>query len=419
MPYPKQPPLFGEKYDALTVAQYQEAAQRTDRGYQAGDDPLEFPLLGLAGEVGSLLAALKKKHRDQRAFLGYQDIVIEEFGDVLWYLSTVASRANLALAEIAADALQGDPTGTRPDPETLTLFALQGDFEPTGPARELAHKSMLRLAAHLGALISNHVHGRFDRNPNVLRGDFVHIIRGLVEAANQAGISVAEAALKNIHKTESIFPADEDRKPHAAAPLVDADELPEEQLPRRIEVAIRERPVIVRDENGKPQEDPDRRYVYLESNGVIVGDRLTDNSLEDDDYRFHDVFHLAFAAVLGWSPVTRALLRRKRKSDPKVDEVQDGARAILIEEGISTWIFNHAKKLHFFEDLERLDLGLLKTVSEFTVGYEPETYPLWLWEDAIKQGYAVFREIIRKDRRGGYVVADLEARTITVEELEE
>ena len=44
----------------------------------------------------------------------------------------------------------------------------------------------------------------------------------------------------------------------------------------------------------------------LKSGGFLLGDRLTDNHLPEDDYRFHDVFHLAFAAVLGWSPTTRA-----------------------------------------------------------------------------------------------------------------
>ena len=42
---------------------------------------------------------------------------------------------------------------------------------------------------------------------------------------------------------------------------------------------------------------------------------------------FHDVFHLAYAAVLGWSPTTRALLKIKRKSRPEIDENEDGARA--------------------------------------------------------------------------------------------
>ena len=78
-----------------------------------------------------------------------------------------------------------------------------------------------------------------------------------------------------------------------------------------------------------------------------MGDRLTDNILEPDDYRFHDVFHYAYTAVLGWSPVMRALFKLKRKSQPKIDEAEDGARALLIEEGIATWIFGQAKKLEF------------------------------------------------------------------------
>jgi hypothetical protein len=32
--------------------------------------------------------------------------------------------------------------------------------------------------------------------------------------------------------------------------------------------------------------------------GINVDDRLTDNSALEDDYRFHEVFHLAFATYL-------------------------------------------------------------------------------------------------------------------------
>ena len=67
------------------------------------------------------------------------------------------------------------------------------------------------------------------------------------------------------------------------------------------------------------------------------------------DTRFHDVFHLANAAILHWSPVFRALIRQKRKSDPKIDEVEDGGRATVVEEGLTAWIFSYAKGLNFFE----------------------------------------------------------------------
>ena len=50
--------------------------------------------------------------------------------------------------------------------------------------------------------------------------------------------------------------------------------------------------------------------------GKGFGDALTDNNYGDDGYRFHDVFHFAYAAVLGWSPVSRGLLDCKRRSNP-------------------------------------------------------------------------------------------------------
>ncbi|HEY5070416.1 MAG TPA: pyrophosphatase, partial [Caulobacteraceae bacterium] len=96
-----------------------------------------------------------------------------------------------------------------------------------------------------------------------------------------------------------------------------------------------------------------------------------------------------------------SLLRLKRKSDPKIDEAQDGARATLIEEGVTTWIFSQAAQLDFFDNLGPGDLpfDLLKHVRQFVAGYEAEERPLWLWEDAILQGYAAFR-FLRQHRRG-------------------
>ena len=71
------------------------------------------------------------------------------------------------------------------------------------------------------------------------------------------------------------------------------------------------------------------------------------------------MIHLAFACVLGWSPLVRKMLGAKRKSNPKVDEVEDGARAILIEEGIATSIFGQAKQLQFFAGLKPGDLSFV------------------------------------------------------------
>jgi hypothetical protein len=73
----------------------------------------------------------------------------------------------------------------------------------------------------------------------------------------------------------------------------------------------------------------------------------------------------------------RSLLRLKRKSDPKIDDAQDGARATLIEEGVTTWIFGQAIELDFFANTKRGDLpfDLLKHVRQFVAGYEAEQCP--------------------------------------------
>ena len=68
-------------------------------------------------------------------------------------------------------------------------------------------------------------------------------------------------------------------------------------------------------------QENERPYVIQQMRRVNIGDRLTDNRTEPDGYRFHDVFHLAYVAHLGQSPVIRALLKQKRKSDPRLDEL--------------------------------------------------------------------------------------------------
>jgi hypothetical protein len=175
----------------------------------------------------------------------------------------------------------------------------------------------------------------------------------------------------------------------------------EEQLPRQFKVRVNQRG------SGRS---------YLQWRDVFIGDPLTDNIADRDGYRFHDVFHLSYAAILHWSPVFRALIKHKRKSAPKYDEEQDSGRAIVVEEGLTAWIFSRAKELNYFENQERVSLRILKTISEFVSGYEVDQCPLKLWEKAILQGYTVFREL--KANEGGWIVGDREQRTITYLPLE-
>ena len=125
----------------------------------------------------------------------------------------------------------------------------------------------------------------------------------------------------------------------------------------------------------------ERTEVVLSHRGKEFGDALTDNSYYEDNYRFHDVFHLAYAAQLGWSPVTRKLLGRKRRSDARIDEVEDGGRALVIEEAIAAFVFTVAQRHHFFEGLTTVDAEVVRLAKKLTAHLEVRraTYRDWEW----------------------------------------
>ena len=110
-----------------------------------------------------------------------------------------------------------------------------------------------------------------------------------------------------------------------------------------------------------------QQHVRLLIDGKPFDAELTDNAYDPDGYRFHDVFHFAYAAVLGWSPITRAFLRRKRKSQPLLDEVEDGGRAAVIEEGVVALALDYARRHHFLDGVAALDFQLLRTIKDMTM----------------------------------------------------
>lgn len=382
----------------LSIIDYQQQATRTDQR-KAVDGALGFPLLGLFGEIGSLLSEVKKKQRDRISYIGYEQSVLEEFGDVLWYLAAVADRGHITLAELGVNLDRTFSDWKSEAPEGLTFFDLQhsAPHRESSPTPAFEH-TLLKLAGEAGHLMAEHEGGYFEHNRFALAGRLVAILRNLRDAANEAGVTLHDAAHANLVKIFDRWPID-----RVYPPLFDDGFPLAEQIPRELIIDIEE------------VASSGRSAVRLSYGDEGLGDALTDNRLADDDYRFHDVFHLAYAAILGWSPTLRGLLKRKRKSDPNIDEAEDGARAMLIEEGIATWIFNHAQRLEFFRGVKVLDYGLLKSVREFVKGYEAEDCPLWLWEEAILEGFTVFRAV--QDHRGGRVASNLNNRTIRFEPL--
>ncbi len=373
-----------EEFVPLTVAHYAEQALTTDQRSDSGS--LNFPLLGLFGETGSLLSEVKKKQRDRASYVGYAGAVVEELGDVLWYLTTVAARGGLRLSEIASNVGRCSARESTAE-TTLTFASLQPEIMPQrGEPSAAFEKTLLQLAGEVGILVADHEAGRLtDRsNHSALAERLIAITNTLVRAANEAGVTLEAAAVNNLAKIFDRWP----RERIYPEPF-DASAESLERLPRELSVDFFEREVR------------GQSYVFQRCNGINIGDRLTDNAMTADNYRFHDVFHFAYVAVLSWSPVVRSLLRLKRKSDPKIDDAQDGARATLIEEGVTTWIFGQAVNLEFFANMNRGDLpfDLLKHVRQFVTGYEAEQCPLWLWEEAILEGYAAFR-FLCQHRRG-------------------
>ncbi|MEP0189768.1 MAG: nucleoside triphosphate pyrophosphohydrolase family protein [Erythrobacter sp.] len=346
-------------------------------------------LFGLFGEVGGIMAAAKKHHREGKVFDGYRHAVEEEFGDTLWYLAALCRRLDLSLETVLDQATAGE--------RYMSVLAASdmrsGTVSRIAVSREVAalDDTLLTLGQAVSRLLE------LPNEPGILEQRLVHFADCYMKTLQVAELSFGDVARTNLAKTTGRFITPH----HSNLPTFDGGFDPDEQLPMQFSIKI------VQKRSGRS---------YLKWNGVFIGDPLTDNIRDADGYRFHDVFHFAHSAVLHWSPVMRALIKQKRKSDPLVDEAQDGGRAIVVEEGLTAWIFSRAKELNFFENQESLSFDMLKTIRDFVRGYEVDQCPLNLWEKAILDGYSVFRQV--RANGGGIIVGDREARTIEYRPLE-
>jgi len=257
---------------------------------------------------------------------------------------------------------------------------------------------MLGLAGETGQLLAEYkkhlrdgpAHKLFKERVAEELGDLLWYIANV---ASKFGLDLGAVASRNLEKVHARWA---ERGP---LPTFDAA-LPEgERFPRRMIVRLSE-------EAGElgPK-------VRMTVDGEEVGSLLGDNSYDPDGYRFHDVFHLAYAAILGWSPNLRAFLKRKRKSCPLVDEVEDGGRARVIEEGVSAIAFDYGRKHDFLEGVSEVDYGLLRTIESMTSHLEVAAATAADWERAILNGFEVWRQVLAN--RGGEIIVDLDARELS------
>jgi NTP pyrophosphatase (non-canonical NTP hydrolase) len=292
----------------VDLSEYQRLAKTTDQvpcGYDADGFPTGsgamIALLGLAGEVGSLLTQYKKHLRDGTAYQGFRGQIAEDLGDLLWYVASASTKFGFDLGELAEQNLR--KIGNR--------WPVMGSAPP--------------------------------------------------------------------------IPFDEEFPAH-------------ERFPREFEVLIRE------------QRTGDHAEVCCLWDGIRLGNVITDNAHEDDGYRFHDVFHIAYAVTLGWSPILRKHMGRKRRSRPEIDEVEDGGRATVLEETISLLVFSYARKHNFLDGVGSLDFHLLRTIQDLTSGWEVARCTAFEWERAILNGYRVWRQV--RDNGGGIVRGNLTNRLL-------
>ncbi len=362
------------------IRHYEGHVADTDRFSLDDINPI---VLGLYGEVGSLMSASKKYRRESTAFAGFKESVEEEFGDALWYFAALCRRYNVCLA----DLLQTARTSLS------TSVVGENKSENISRASKLSLESMGVLEPILIDLgiATSHLLKLENDSPEAydLALKFAKLY---LQALTATGLSLKSVSKYNLEKAKGRFV----KPPKETLPTFDSEFDEEERIPRRFEIHITQR------KSGR---------TWLQWNGVFIGAPLSDNILDKDGYRFHDVFHFAHAAILHWSPTFRALINQKRKSNPIVDEAQDGGRAIVVEEGLSAWLFSYGKGLNYFEGHKTVSFDVLKVIQKFVHGYEVEECPLNLWEDAILQGYSVFRKV--HENRGGIVIGDRENRSLT------
>jgi len=255
---------------------------------------------------------------------------------------------------------------------------------------------LLGLAGEAGELLSEYKKWLRDGPSHVRFVDRVHeelgdILWYIANVASKYGLNLEDIAASNLAKTRALF------GDHGGVPLGSC-ERETESFPDQFTLTFVQ------------QADGDRIIVRTLFNGEQVGAELTDNAHEDDGYRFHDVFHAGFVAVLGWSPVLRKLLGRKRKSVAKLDEVEDGGRAAVIEEGVAGLVFAYGRNHNFLAGAGGVDEALLKTVRSMCAHLEVKDQPEVLWQSAIEQGFAAWRAL--NAAKGGTVEVNRTARTL-------
>ncbi len=431
----------------MRLNEYEKFVRQSDwTSDKSLDDRIRIARYGLAAEVGSLAATLKRKviHHSDESWNQPNEEIVEELGDCLWYttqLSTLPEGGSLrAVVRADFDALPTE-IEKRPEfrealnPENYQLFLKESSMvlERGGHAslddyqkvafltartqgRELLDVCITRLLLYATSVMSR----QFPDTEYYLQEDILAfsadrtlgmLLWHLGAVATLYNTSLDAVARANVEKLEGIFnlsnaPPTElhDRK---------VDTPPSQVFPLKFDITF------VETKRGRLQ---------MFYQGRPLGDELDDNSELEDGYRFHDVLHLANAAILGWSPVLRSLMGLKRKFSPSIDNAQDGARARIVEEAIVKAVHSEAQRAarsegltpeearkRLFSDKNQIKHEFLKLIKTFAEKLEAEENQLWEWQRAIVEGHKLYSQLM--EEKQGTISVDLTKRSVNFSSL--
>lgn len=439
----------------MKVKELYDFVARTDMSVGMPSDRREkIARLGIVGEIGSVLAALKKHMLSQSQDNLAEKILVrgelrEQIGDTIWYVIMLAQCLEDPQAQnifrLDIDKLYQQLSGRKRDDKRvqeelgaercakfladakpyLKLDDPQVDAYQTvafitrrtedNQLRDVCTAVLQQLAAQLSRDFLPNMemglnHEIRPKNPVDALGEIMWHLAALA--------SLYKLTLSNIlmlTREKALF-----RNPQNNPGPRHDSEKHTERFPDRFEVHF----VSV---------DSTRSNMFWVEHGTVVqklGDMLTDNDHDGDGYRFHDVMHIAFAVHLGWSPNLRAFMALKRRSVEKTDEVEDGGRAKILEEALILEIHRRAEELenYFHEAGEptegspyncpgSLNFEFLRHLHELCGGHEVYKNPKQDWENAIRTGYDCYHKL--RSKSGGIIAVDMTAKTLTFRPMPE
>lgn len=432
----------------MLLSEFQEFVEQSDQfGQYPTEKRIEIAIQGLMSEIGSVVSAVKKETLQEGGALASslaRAELEEELGDILWYVFAVAqlddvgSKENVLVSDIKglqSEIGRGDDRADRIQevlsPERAKEFLEKAEeyfLKPNSTFSEYQSLAWLTartetsilltvcmaVLAQLGAQLMRHLLPDIEHELNQQLKDrsmriiLAEICWHVAAVASLYQLNLDDVAKFNVEKNRFRRP---DRAP---TPLHDMESPEDHQFPRYFEIEI----------HSVAPDVSEMRW-----NGERLGDQLKDNSHEPDGYRFHDVMHLANVAHLGWSPVLRKMMGRKRREDPNLNDVEDGGRAAVVEEAIVKIIHAEAARRArirepnvaeearcLFPVEEEVPFSLLKQVQRLAEGHEVYKNKAWEWEAAIRSGYDLFQKL--REHKQGRVIVDLEKRSIDFELLD-